>query len=225
MSEARRTSPPKITTLKDALHQARLEEAERSDVIVELHEAERARLELLFDDLAPLAADIPDNNDLFALAIIPGEPPRLWVDVIAHVRMGPDKRTYRFVREARHGREVLCETMDRGKVAEKVTDYVARRIIERERALAGGPVMSPQQPSAAPATISQGPQSAQARNPSRKAETISGPHRGRSLFSYLLVFLLGAVVGTAGLLFMRTHYPALLEAVQLGSVASGVSSQ
>ena len=62
--------------------------------------------------------------------------PRLWIDVIAHVEMGRDKRQYRFVQDTRYGRAVLAESHDVPEMVHAVTRYVARRLVERERALA-----------------------------------------------------------------------------------------
>lgn len=45
--------------LKSALRKARIESAERSDVISELRGAEVARLEILQDQLAPVLAQVP----------------------------------------------------------------------------------------------------------------------------------------------------------------------
>jgi hypothetical protein len=42
---------------------------------------------------------------------------------------------YRFVQDTRFGRIVLAESHDTGAIVEAVTDYVARRMIERERAM------------------------------------------------------------------------------------------
>ena len=62
--------------------------------------------------------------------------PRLWIDVIAHVEMGRDKRQYRFVQDTRYGRAVLAESYEMPEMVQAVTRYVARRLVERERALA-----------------------------------------------------------------------------------------
>lgn len=67
--------PPR--RLREAIHKARLTEAERSDVIVELREAEIARLELLQEALAEVFESLPPDNDLLECALIPGNPPRL----------------------------------------------------------------------------------------------------------------------------------------------------
>ena len=121
--------------LKEALRRARIDAAERTGVVVDLHDAEVARLELLNEALDPLFAEIPAEIDLFDRGISRGETPRLWVDAIAHVAMGRDKRIYRFLQDTRYGRKVLAESVSIPEVAEAVTKYVAQRIIERERAL------------------------------------------------------------------------------------------
>src|ERR1700693_3898008 len=121
--------------LRDALRQARIEAADRTGVVVDLRDAEVARLEILNEALDPLFAQIPPEIDLFDRAISQGDTPRLWVDVVAHVMMGRDKRIYRFVQDTRFGRIVIAESHEVIKIVEAVTDYVARRMIEREHAL------------------------------------------------------------------------------------------
>ena len=121
--------------LKDALRRARIDAAERTGVVVDLHDAEVARLELLNEALDPLFAEIPAEVDLFDRGISRGETPRLWIDAIAHVAMGRDKRIYRFLQDTRYGRKVLAENVSIPEIAEAVTKYVAQRLIERERAL------------------------------------------------------------------------------------------
>src|SRR5258707_2449826 len=127
---------PEAERLKDALRKARVEQAERSGVVVDLHDAEVARLEVLNESLDPLFQQIPANVDLFDRGISRGETPRLWIDAIAHVGMGRDKRVYRFVQDTRYGRKVLAETVNVGEMVDAVTKYLAQRLIERERALA-----------------------------------------------------------------------------------------
>src|SRR5262252_10721320 len=119
-ADAERPSEPP-QRLKDALRKARVEQAERSGVVVDLHDAEVARLEILNEALDPLFADIPAEVELFERGITRGEPPRLWIDMIAHVVMGRDKRLYRFVQDTRYGRRVLGETPDVEEAAALVT--------------------------------------------------------------------------------------------------------
>jgi hypothetical protein len=128
-------SPPQ--RLKEALHKARVDQAERTGVVVDLHDAEVARLELLNEALDPLFAEVPAEVDLFDRGISRGETPRLWIDAVAHIDMGRDKRVYRFVQDTRYGRKVLAESVNIPEMVETVTKYLAQRLIERERALAG----------------------------------------------------------------------------------------
>ncbi|MBR0963601.1 hypothetical protein JQ554_05745 [Bradyrhizobium diazoefficiens] len=128
-------SQPRPVRLRDALLRARIEAADRTGVVVDLRDAEVARLEILNDALDPLFAQVPDTIDLFDRGVSQGNTPRLWIDVVAHILMGRDKRLYRFVQDTRFGRIVLAESYDTSVMVEAVTDYVARRMIERERAM------------------------------------------------------------------------------------------
>jgi hypothetical protein len=148
MSEAQNTgsgaaSETRPIRLRDALRQARIEAADRTGVVVDLRDAEVARLEILNDALDPLFAQVPDTVDLFDRGISQGETPRLWIDVVAHVLMGRDKRIYRFVQDTRFGRIVIAESHEVAAIVDAVTDYVARRMIEREHALVATPAPQP----------------------------------------------------------------------------------
>jgi len=129
-SESQPRSP-----LKEAMHQARVEAAERTSVVVDLRDAEVARLELLNEALDPLFAELAPEVELFDRGLSRGDTPRLWIDAVAHVVMGRDKRVYRFLLDTRIGRRVLAESHEIADIVKAVTDYVARRLIERERAL------------------------------------------------------------------------------------------
>ena len=122
--------------LKFALRRARLDEAERSEVIAELRGAEIARLEMLKEEVAPIIAEVPQGVDLFDFGLVPGEHPRLFIDMIAFVEMGRDRRAYCFVQDTRHGRVLLAESERLEPVVEAIATYVARRLVEREKALA-----------------------------------------------------------------------------------------
>ena len=139
-NEARDLRP---TRLRDALRQARIEAADRTGVVVELRDAEVARLEILNEALDPLFAQVPEQIDLFDRGVSQGETPRLWIDVVAHVVMGRDKRIYRFVQDTRFGRIVIAESHDVPVIVDAVTGYVARRMIEREHAMVATPVDEP----------------------------------------------------------------------------------
>ena len=112
--------------LQDAVRKTRIEIAEKSSVVVDLRDAEVARLELLNDALDPLFNETPPDVDLFDRGISQGDTPRLWLDAISHVAMARDKRRYRFVQDTRFGRKVLAESNDIAEIVEAVTHYVAR---------------------------------------------------------------------------------------------------
>jgi hypothetical protein len=124
--------------LKEALRKARVDQADRTGVVVDLQDAELARLELLNEALDPLFEEIPAEVDLFDRGISRGETPRLWIDAVTHVDMGRDKRVYRFLQDTRYGRKVLADTGNVVEIVDAVTKYVAQRMIERERGLADG---------------------------------------------------------------------------------------
>ena len=131
------TKSPKRTRLKDALYVVRDRQADRDDVVVELRESERSRLEHLAEGLQSLFSDVDENDDRFEFAISQGERPRLWIDVTSHICMAHDRRTYRFLKDTRMGRTVLADTSDVDAMAENVSLYVAEKVLERERALEG----------------------------------------------------------------------------------------
>jgi hypothetical protein len=130
--ELRSTAP----SLTAAIRRARMESAERSDVVAELRGAEMARLEILSDGLRPVLEQVPEGIDLFDQGIVPGEHPRLFVDMIGFVEMGRDRRQYRFLQDSRHGRLVIAESERVDVMVEAITNYIARRLVEREKALA-----------------------------------------------------------------------------------------
>ena len=137
MNDGRNERPEggtKVRKLSDAVRKVRIAEAERMDALSDLYDADRARLELLAEDLAPVFADIPKDDDFFICTVAGSVPPRLWVDGTSHVFIGRDRRTYRFVKDTRLGRIVIGESADLQRMADLVTDYVAERIVERDRA-------------------------------------------------------------------------------------------
>lgn len=128
--------PQAASLLKLASRKARVEAAERSEVIAELRGAETARLEMLQDALRPALADIPEDVEMFDMGLVTSEHPRLFIDMIGFVEMGRDRRTYRFIQATRYGRVVMAENERLESIVKAVVDYVARRLVEREKALA-----------------------------------------------------------------------------------------
>ena len=228
---------PAQPDLAAAIRQARVENAERAEAIADLRELEMGRLRALESALQPVIDQAPPDVDLFDLALAPGEHPRLFLDMIAFVDMAHDKRTYRFYQDTRHGRVLIAESQSADAIAAAVADYVARRLVERERALAadwrvdGAPPPQPQpeangprawpiakpRPRALPV-----PPAARASRVRRRASREARPRRGfaRRLGDALSLFLmlLGSI--TLALLHRAWRLPGVDDAAArpLGSM-------
>lgn len=192
--------PPKVRRLAEAVRRVRIAEAERIDAFSDLYDAEKARLEMLAEDLALVFADLPENDEYFICQVSAGSPPRLWVDPTSHVTIGRDRRTYRFLKDTRLGRVVIMETTDLLAVADAVTHYIAERLVERERAQETDHLVARLRSVSAAAPL------APERPEPPRAETAAAPSPapappGRSGAGRLfLTFLLGALAGAAGLI-------------------------
>ncbi|SHM32023.1 hypothetical protein [Roseibium suaedae] len=127
----------RVRSLREAIRKVQIGEVERSDVVVELQDTERARLEMLAEEMKDVFKEIPEDDDQFSLQIAAGSLPRLWIDVTSHVVVGGDRRTYRFLKDTRLGRVVILETPEIDDMADCLTEYIAERILEREKALEG----------------------------------------------------------------------------------------
>jgi hypothetical protein len=138
MSDASDSPLNQARTLSVAVRDVKNALADRDDVVVDMRDAHRMRLELLAAELAPVFADVPADMDSFDFTVSSGLQPRLWIDAVSHVAMGRDRRTFRFLRDTRVGRVVLAESTDMKPVADQVTRYVAERIVERQRLMEGG---------------------------------------------------------------------------------------
>ena len=175
-------------SLAAAVRRARTEAAEQSEVVAELRGAEYARLEMLSEAMKPVLEQVPDAVDLFDTGLVPGDHPRYFLDMLAFVEMGRDRRIYRFLQDTRHGRIVLAETDKLDAMVETMTNYVARRLVEREQAMASDQTL--EQAARAYARVT----------PARTAVAANAaavaPPRRRFFFSALMfvVELLGSIV-------------------------------
>ena len=125
----------RLPSLSAAIRAARVEVADRAQALGDLRDAEIARLELLRELMEPVLAEMPPEVDLFDVGLVPGEHPRLFVDMVAFVEMARDRRTYRLVQDRRHARAVLHEGEGAHAALSAVTAYIARRLVEREQLL------------------------------------------------------------------------------------------
>ena len=123
-------------SLRAAIRRARIEGAEQNQAVADLRETEIARLQLVEEAVRPVLDQAPNGVDLFDAGIAYGERPRLFIDMIGFVEMAHDRRTYRFLQDTRHGRVLIAETERIDRVVAAITNYIGRRLVERERALA-----------------------------------------------------------------------------------------
>ncbi|MBB2971263.1 hypothetical protein [Mesorhizobium sp. RMAD-H1] len=202
-SEKASSAGATMRRLSEAVRTAKIAAADRGDVVVDMKEADRARLELLGQDLQPVFDEVPSDDPQWDFALSTGLQPRLWIDATAHVMMARDRRTYRFVRDTRLGRIVMAESTEIKPISDAVTAYIAERIVERERLLdgdlislrAGMPVSEAQakEDAETPAPVSvQAAALAEAPRPSRWAGFIAG----------LVWFLIGALAACGVLLVL-----------------------
>lgn len=184
--------------LKAAIRQAKSAQADRLDSITDMRAADIARLELLVQDLQPVFDAVPPQDEQWDFCLSHGMQPRLWLDASAFVMIARDRRNYLFVRDTRLGRVVLAENTDIVTISAAVTRYIALRIIERERLIDGIATESHQ------TELSQN-QDKPADNIA-SVQTLKTPPQGGTLWSGLLWFTAGALLGCVFLVLMFDHY-------------------
>jgi hypothetical protein len=120
----------------EALRQARVAESAHLDVALDMRDSQTLRLQALKLDLVGLIEANAEARKFFDLAVVQGDPPRLWIDLITAVIMDPNPRTYKLFQDTQDGRETLFETENRAEMAEKIKTYMAHRLVARERQMA-----------------------------------------------------------------------------------------
>ncbi|MBV9115182.1 MAG: hypothetical protein JOY67_20410 [Hyphomicrobiales bacterium] len=186
--ELPRASPP---DLKALIRRAKLEDAERSSVVAEMRGAEQARLELLRDALEPVFAQVPAQAELFDHGLVPGEKPRLFIDIVAFVEMARDRRCYRFIQDTRAGTIVLAESDRIEAMSRHVANYLARRLIEREKALSAPVPNFRRDEARGDALLEDAGVDTAAR------ESVAAKRRSADRWQLLITLLLGALIGVA----------------------------
>ena len=124
--------PAASRSLREAIRKARLEEAEHLDRTADLRDGEIARLELLKAELEAVFAELPPHDDRFNLALVPSRPARLWIDLFPYAAVD-GSGTYLFVRNSENGRRTLFSSNSVADMTERITRYMAREIVRRER--------------------------------------------------------------------------------------------
>ncbi len=127
----------RVLDLSKSMERIKSQQADRDDVVVELNQSQLTRLELLARDLQSVFDQVPEENDQFEFALTKGETPRLWIDMSTHVRMGALPHQYELVKDTRMGRTIMAATTDKERIGQVVTDYIADKILERERLIEG----------------------------------------------------------------------------------------
>jgi hypothetical protein len=131
--ESDKTVGDEPSRLGRALRKARTEQADYLDAIEDVRAAETVRLQVLADDLNPVLEDLPEGIDQIHCVVVPGDPPRLWIDMLAYVVIDEDGRSFRFLQNSGGRRTTLFETADRAEMCDAITGYIAHRVIDRER--------------------------------------------------------------------------------------------
>lgn len=134
MSDA--ITAPTSNDLALALRRARIAESAHFEAALDIRDAKTLRLQVLKDDLSPVVASHGEAGRVFDLALVPSEPPRLWIDLISSVVMEPDPRTYRLIQDTQSGRETLLETANRAELVERIKLHMAHQLVARERRMA-----------------------------------------------------------------------------------------
>jgi hypothetical protein len=193
LTELPRASPD----LKALIRRAKLDDAERSSVVAELRGAEQARLEMLRDALEPIFAQVPAQAELFDHGLVPGDKPRLFVDIVSFVEMARDRRCYRFIQDTRGGTIILAESEKIDAMTQEIANYLARRLIEREKVLS-----VPYFEANSRLSVKGNEEPSGELTPQTPAATVSRPEdrphkRGVAGWQLLATLLVGAILGAA----------------------------
>lgn len=119
--------------LKNALRAARVAEAAHFEAVLGIWDAKSLRLHALREDLMPLLVQAENARELFDLALVAGEAPRLWIDLISFVEMEPDYRTYCFFIDNEKQRNAQFETASRSNMVAHLTQYLAHKLVVAEK--------------------------------------------------------------------------------------------
>ncbi len=135
MDESAKTlaRPAASRSLREAIIKARLDEAEHLDRTADARDGEIARLELLKAELETVFSELPTHDDRFNLALVPSRPARLWIDLFTYAAIDEVSGAYLFVRNSENGRRTLFSSTNVTDMVDRVTRYIAREVVRRER--------------------------------------------------------------------------------------------
>ena len=136
--EARRPDDQAADDAQAGLARAREAESAWVEAREKVHDAATLRLFAVLQDLRPYIAAMPEAKGFIDLALVPGFPPRLWIDLSAYVIVDEaDGRTLRLVQETLEERRVLYSTMRPEDMTAFLKRFIAHRVARRHRLLAG----------------------------------------------------------------------------------------
>jgi hypothetical protein len=125
--------PAASRSLREAIRKARIDEGERLDVSADRRDGEIARLELLKTELEAVFAELPEHDERFNLVLVPSRPARLWIDLFTYAAIDDLSGAYLFLRNSENGRRTLFSSTNVAEMADRITSYMAREIVRRER--------------------------------------------------------------------------------------------
>jgi hypothetical protein len=125
--------PATSRSLREAIRQARVEEAGKLDRSADQRDSEIARLELLKAELEPVFADVPAGDDRFCLTLVPSRPARLWIDLFTYAAIDDQTGGYLFIRNSEGGRRTLFSSSSQSEMADRIVSHMAKEIVQRER--------------------------------------------------------------------------------------------
>ena len=125
--------PAPSRSLREAIRKARLDEAEQVDRTADARDGEIARLELLKAELETVFSELPSHDDRFNLTLVPSRPARLWIDLFTYAAIDEGASAYLFVRNSENGRRTLFSSTNVADMADRITRYIAREVVRRER--------------------------------------------------------------------------------------------
>jgi hypothetical protein len=131
--------------LAEAMHRARMmphAEARVAGAQPTPSLSSKARLDVLRKKLKPLYDAIPQDVEGVDLGVVREDKPRLFLDMISFIDVSEESKKFRLIKGGRNGPQVLHETSDETALISRITDYIAERLIVRERILdQGDPVV------------------------------------------------------------------------------------
>jgi hypothetical protein len=125
--------PAASRSLREAIRKARIEEGERLDLTADRRDGEIARLELLKTELEAVFNELPEHDERFNLVLVPSRPARLWIDLFTYAAIDDLSGAYLFLRNSENGRRTLFSSTNVAEMADRITSYMAREIVRRER--------------------------------------------------------------------------------------------